>query len=143
MTDKLLTEYCFEFLSLKGDCTCLSESIYVKMPHCWKSHVMAHIIINEVGNDLPSVPNDAPPLINVFNICNFVSSARFKADTPNTGTTDMDVAKFFNGSLGLRVRNFLTTVSSCLHLFLLARVSIIITTFSRPNEPKLFGISVK
>ena len=100
-------------------------------------------MINEVGHDLPSVPNEAPPLINVFNICNLVSSARFKADTPNTGTTDMDVAKFFNGSLGLRVRNFLTTVSSCLHLFLLARVSIIITTFSRPNEPKLFGISVK
>ena len=40
---KLLAEHNLEFLSLKGDCTCLSESTHVKMPHCWKSHVVAHI----------------------------------------------------------------------------------------------------
>ena len=38
---KLLTEHHFEFLSLKGGCIGSSESIYVKMPHCWKSHVTA------------------------------------------------------------------------------------------------------
>ena len=27
------------FTSLKGNCTCSSESTLVKMPHCWKSHV--------------------------------------------------------------------------------------------------------
>ena len=43
MTVKLRTEYNFEFLSLKGDCTGLSESTLVKMPHCWKSHVVAHL----------------------------------------------------------------------------------------------------
>ena len=37
-----------EFLSLKGGCTGSSESIHVKMPHCWKSHVAAHFIINYV-----------------------------------------------------------------------------------------------
>ena len=41
MSIKLLTEHHFEFLSLKGDCTGLSESTLVKMPHCWKSHVTA------------------------------------------------------------------------------------------------------
>ena len=40
---KLLTEHLLEFLSLKGGCTCLSESTIVKMPHCWKSHVAALI----------------------------------------------------------------------------------------------------
>ena len=25
--------------------TCLSESTHVKLLHCWKSHVMSHIII--------------------------------------------------------------------------------------------------
>ena len=40
---KLLTEQCFE-LSLKGGCTDLSEATLVKIPHCWKSHVMAQII---------------------------------------------------------------------------------------------------
>ena len=40
MSVKLLTEHHFEFLSLKGGCT---ESTHVKMPHCWKSHVTAHI----------------------------------------------------------------------------------------------------
>ena len=32
-----------EFLCLKGGCTASSESTLVKMPHCWKSHVMAQI----------------------------------------------------------------------------------------------------
>ena len=40
---KLLTEYHLEFLSLKGGCTGLSESTLVKMTHCLKSHVAAHI----------------------------------------------------------------------------------------------------
>ena len=43
MTVKLLTEYHLEFLSLKGECTGSSEATHVKMPHCWKSHVMALI----------------------------------------------------------------------------------------------------
>ena len=41
MIVKLLTEHHLEFLSLKGGCTGQSESTLVKMPHCWKSHVMA------------------------------------------------------------------------------------------------------
>ena len=43
MSVKLLTEHHLEFLSLKGRCTGWSESILVKMPHCWKSHVAAHM----------------------------------------------------------------------------------------------------
>ena len=44
MTVKLLTEQYLEFLSLTGGCTGCSESTLVKIPHCWKSHVMAHLI---------------------------------------------------------------------------------------------------
>ena len=44
MTVTLLTEHTLEFLSLKGGCTGLSESTHVKMPHCWKSHVAAHLL---------------------------------------------------------------------------------------------------
>ena len=43
MTVKLLTEQRLEFLRLKGVCTGSSEPTLVKMPHCWKSHVAAHI----------------------------------------------------------------------------------------------------
>ena len=43
MSVMLLTEHHLEFLSLKGGCTGLSESTLVKMPHCWKSRVMAQI----------------------------------------------------------------------------------------------------
>ena len=43
MTIKLLTEHHLEFLALKGGCTGSSESTLVKMPHCWKSHVAAHL----------------------------------------------------------------------------------------------------
>ena len=41
---KLLTEHHLEFLSLKGGCTGSSESTLVKIPHCWKSHVLAHLM---------------------------------------------------------------------------------------------------
>ena len=40
---KLLTEYHLKLLSIKGGCTGSSESTLVKMPHCLKSHVTAHI----------------------------------------------------------------------------------------------------
>ena len=43
MSVKLLTEHHLEVLSLKGGSTGTSESTLVKMPHCWKSHVTAHI----------------------------------------------------------------------------------------------------
>ena len=43
MSVKLLTEQRSEFLSLKGCCKGLSESTLVKIPHCWKSHVTAHL----------------------------------------------------------------------------------------------------
>ena len=46
---KLLTERHFEFFSLKGDCTGSSESTHVKMPLCWNSHVMAHLLSMEYG----------------------------------------------------------------------------------------------
>ena len=44
MSVELLTEHYLEFLSLKGGCTGLSESTLVKIPHCWKSHVMAKLL---------------------------------------------------------------------------------------------------
>ena len=43
MTLKLLIEQRLEFLSLKGGCTGSPESTLIKMPHCWKPHVAAHI----------------------------------------------------------------------------------------------------
>ena len=43
MSIKLLTDYHLECLSLTGGCTGPSESTLVKMPHCWKSHVMAQM----------------------------------------------------------------------------------------------------
>ena len=43
MIIKLLTEHHLEFLSLKRGCRGSSESTHVKLPHCWKPGVMAHI----------------------------------------------------------------------------------------------------
>ena len=45
MTVKLLTEQYLEFLSLTGGSTVSSESTLVEMPHCWKSHHMAYMLI--------------------------------------------------------------------------------------------------
>ena len=60
MTVKLLTAHHLEFLSLKGGCTGSSESTLVKMPHCWKSHVAAHMVLgrdlNRLGRAIPQHP---------------------------------------------------------------------------------------
>ena len=55
MCVKLLTEHNLEFLSFKGGCTGSSESTHVKIPHCWKSHVAAHIFADN--------PDSIKPLI--------------------------------------------------------------------------------
>ena len=53
MIVKLLAEHHLEFLSLKGGYTSSSESIHVRMPHCWKSHVKAQILImHAIENNL-------------------------------------------------------------------------------------------
>ena len=51
MNIKLLTEHHLDFLSFIGGCTGSSESIHVKMQHCWKSHVAAHIVYKTTHND--------------------------------------------------------------------------------------------
>ena len=43
MIVKLLTEHHLAFLRFKGGCTGSSESIHVKVSHCWKSHVAAQL----------------------------------------------------------------------------------------------------
>ena len=45
MSVKLLTEHLMDCLGLTGGCTGSSESTLVKMPHCWKSHVLAHLYV--------------------------------------------------------------------------------------------------
>ena len=45
MTLKLLTKHYFEFLILPGGSMSSSGSTLVKMPHCWKTHVSAHLMI--------------------------------------------------------------------------------------------------
>ena len=45
MIVKLLTEHHLEFLSLKGGCKGSSECTHVKIPHCWKSHALAHMTL--------------------------------------------------------------------------------------------------
>ena len=51
MSVKLLSEKHLEFLSLNGGCTGSYKSTLVKMPHCWKSHVTAHLI--QLSNNGP------------------------------------------------------------------------------------------
>ena len=46
MIVKLLNEHRLEFLSLTGGCTDSSESTLVAMPHCWKSHALAQMIVH-------------------------------------------------------------------------------------------------
>ena len=58
MNVKLLTEHNLEFRSLKGGCIGLSESTLFKMPHCWKSHVMAQMTCDKIRSGTRSVQID-------------------------------------------------------------------------------------
>ena len=65
LTVRRLTEHYLEFLSYKGGGAGSSESTLVKMPHCWKSHVTAHLPLGtHVGKTCqePSDPHTAGPL---------------------------------------------------------------------------------
>ena len=64
MNIKLLTEHHLMFLSLKGGSTGSSESTFVKMPHCWKSHVTANIF--EVNSDFGVSKNCASHRFNEY-----------------------------------------------------------------------------
>ena len=63
MSVKLLTEHHLEFLSLKGGCIGSSVSTLVKMLHCWKSHVVAHIMLT-VKTSLTNMVSSKYSLIN-------------------------------------------------------------------------------
>ena len=55
MSVELLIEHHLEFLSLKGGFTVSSDSTFVKIPHvshCWKYHVMSHLISKSGCNNL-------------------------------------------------------------------------------------------
>ena len=43
----ILTKLSMEFLSFKRGCTGSSESILVKIPHCWNSHVVVDTCIRK------------------------------------------------------------------------------------------------
>ena len=45
MSVKLPTEQNLEIQSLKRGYTGSSETTFVKLPHCWKSHITAHFMI--------------------------------------------------------------------------------------------------
>ena len=53
MIVKLLPEHHLEILRLKEGYTGSSESTHVKIPHCWKSHVMVHIERNLNSKRIP------------------------------------------------------------------------------------------
>ena len=52
-----------EFLSLKGGCTGSSESTLVKIPHCWKSHAMAHLLLHFIKK---KQQHTGPSFVNSF-----------------------------------------------------------------------------
>ena len=68
MIVKLLTEQRLKFLSLRGGCRGPSESTHVKMPHCWKSHALAHIRNHYILNT-PTNRFDAQPPVNLIKNC--------------------------------------------------------------------------
>ena len=60
MNIKLPTEHHLEFLSLIGGYIGSSESTIVKIPHCWKSHVTAKILLFQISVQLKGHPKCLP-----------------------------------------------------------------------------------
>ena len=69
-----MIEQHLEFMSFTGGCAYSSESVHVKMPHFWKSHVVAHIpYISDLSSALISqgegasfVPSPAAGVLSPF-----------------------------------------------------------------------------
>ena len=59
MSVKLLTQHHLEYLSFKGGCTCSSVSTLVKIPHCWKSRVTAHMFLKRLSFDYKLVRDNS------------------------------------------------------------------------------------
>ena len=74
MTVKLLIEHHLGFLSLKGGCTGSSESILVKIPHCWKLHVTAHIVFPSCLAVIPLYPLDIDRWTNLHSYSDLFSN---------------------------------------------------------------------
>ena len=55
MIVNLMNEHLLECLSLEGGCRSSSESTHVKMPHCWKSHALAQLVLPVI----PAIPFSA------------------------------------------------------------------------------------
>ena len=81
MSVKLLTEHHLEFLSLKGGCAGLSESTHVKLPHCWKSRVTAHMESGKICKN-----NDRTYLLLCINTCRSLGRC---LNTRSNGTRKM------------------------------------------------------
>ena len=78
MSVKLLAEHHLEFLSLKEGCKGSSEPTLVKMPHCWKTYVVAHTIAIE-GEIRCSRGRLSPPKKRETRTCPWVPfSAKFR-----------------------------------------------------------------
>ena len=70
MRVNLLPEHHLKFLSLREGCTGLFESTLVKMPHCWKSHVTAHMYVYEPAYTI-SVLTLLMPMLTIAGGLNF------------------------------------------------------------------------
>ena len=84
MSVKLLTEHHLECLSLKRGRTGSSESTLVKMPHCWKSHVVAHFSFASclcrasIGAPSLAVSVDPNSIVCLFDLNLYVPSTIFQ-----------------------------------------------------------------
>ena len=69
-----------EFLTLKAGCTSSSESTLVKIPHCWESHVVAHIVslVDTFNVDDPNILSDH--CIVKFSLCLHGNNASSDSD---------------------------------------------------------------
>ena len=80
MIVKLQTAHYLKFLSLKGGYTGSSQSTYVEMPHCWKSHAPAHLVEDSlsevsVSDVLSSETSDFSPYNLFFHFLAYVPYA--------------------------------------------------------------------
>ena len=81
LNTKVLTKHHLEPLSLRRGCTGSSESDLVKIPHCWKSHVMARLeSLTHPKPDQEPKPKIVWALTRDFHQCDVL--ARVASDEP-------------------------------------------------------------
>ena len=144
MTLRPLPEHHLEFLSLKGGCTGSSESTFVKIPLCWKSHVTAQMLeLIDKKTILHSIFWFIFWLLTGLIFSNTLVSPSSKSSFSLLANTEATLIGISGTSLCTRLISSFTGNVQCYNIKLFVIIEVIIQFYQRMTKVATCGERVK